>query len=76
MALFGAVAFYSYRQKWQEVLDSAVTLMFIAFCNIILLLNIPNKVDDLLYPLIAFAGVMMSLRIRASMMKVVTSLSL
>ncbi|UNT54486.1 DUF2339 domain-containing protein [Lysinibacillus capsici] len=76
MALFGAVAFYSYRQKWQEVLDSAVTLMFIAFCNMILLLNIPNKVDDLLYPLIAFAGVMMSLRIRASMMKVVTSLSL
>lgn len=76
MALFGAVAFYSYRQKWQEVLDSAVTLVFITFCNMILLLNIPNKVDDLLYPLIAFAGVMMSLRIRASMMKVVTSLSL
>ena len=76
MVLFGALAFYSYRQKWQEVLDSAVTLAFITFCNMILLLNIPNKVDDLLYPLIAFAGVMMSLRIRASIMKVVTSLSL
>jgi len=36
-------------------------------------MNIPDKVDDLLYPLIAFAGVMMSLRLRASMMKVVTS---
>lgn len=76
MVLFGALAFYSYRQKWQEILDSAVTLAFITFCNMILLLNIPNKVDDLLYPLIAFAGVMMSLRIRASIMKVVTSLSL
>lgn len=76
IVLFGALAFYSYRQKWQEVLDSAVTLAFITFCNMILLLNIPNKVDDLLYPLIAFAGVMMSLRIRASIMKVVTSLSL
>ncbi|MEE3807148.1 MULTISPECIES: DUF2339 domain-containing protein [Lysinibacillus] len=73
MALFGAVALYSYRQKWQEVLDSAVTLAFITLCNTILLMNIPNKVDDLLYPMIAFAGVMMSLRLRASMMKVVSS---
>ncbi|WCH48897.1 DUF2339 domain-containing protein [Lysinibacillus sp. OF-1] len=76
MALFGAVALYSYRQKWQEVLDSAVTLAFITLCNTILLMNIPNKVDDLLYPMIAFAGVMMSLRLRASMMKVVSSLVL
>ncbi|WP_155590363.1 DUF2339 domain-containing protein [Lysinibacillus cavernae] len=76
IGLFGALAFYSYRQKWQEVFDSAVTLAFITLCNTILLMNIPNKVDDLLYPLIAFAGVMMSLRIRASMMKVVTSFSL
>lgn len=73
MALFGAVVLYSYRQKWQEVLDSAVTLAFITLCNTILLMNIPNKVDDLLYPMIAFAGVMMSLRLRASMMKVVSS---
>ncbi|UZN00468.1 hypothetical protein OL548_13370 [Lysinibacillus sp. MHQ-1] len=42
-------------------------------CNTVLIMNIPDKVDDLLYPLIAFAGVMMSLRLRASMMKVVTS---
>ncbi|WP_431811292.1 DUF2339 domain-containing protein [Lysinibacillus sp. FW12] len=73
MILFGAIAFYSYRKNWQEVLDSAVTLAFITLCNTVLLMNLPNNIDDLLYPLIIFAGVMMSLRIRASIMKVVTS---
>jgi len=73
IGLFAALALYSYRQKWQEVFDSALTLAFITLCNTILIMNIPNKVDDLLYPLIAFAGVMISLRLRASMMKVVTS---
>ncbi|WP_240186111.1 DUF2339 domain-containing protein [Lysinibacillus fusiformis] len=73
IGLLIALAFYSHRQKWQEVFDSAITLAFIAVCNTILIMNIPDKVDDLLYPLIAFAGVMMSLRLHASMMKVVTS---
>ncbi len=73
IGLLIALAFYSHRQKWQEVFDSAITLAFIAVCNTLLIMNIPDKVDDLLYPLIAFAGVMMSLRLRASMMKVVTS---
>lgn len=73
IGLLIALAFYSHRQKWQEVFDSAITLAFIAVCNTILIMNIPDKVDDLLYPLIAFAGVMMSLRLNASMMKVVTS---
>ncbi|MFJ7696620.1 DUF2339 domain-containing protein [Lysinibacillus fusiformis] len=73
IGLLIALAFYSHRQKWQEVFDSTITLAFIAVCNTILIMNIPDKVDDLLYPLIAFAGVMMSLRLHASMMKVVTS---
>lgn len=72
--LFIVIAGYGYKQKWQEAFDSAVTLAFITLCNTLLIMNIPEKVDDLLLPFILFAGVMMSLRLRASMMKVVSSI--
>lgn len=72
--LFIVIAGYGYKQKWQEAFDSAVTLAFITLCNTLLIMNIPEKVDDLLLPFILFAGVMMSLRIRASVMKVVSSI--
>ncbi|TKI71604.1 DUF2339 domain-containing protein [Lysinibacillus mangiferihumi] len=71
--LFIVIAGYGYKQKWQEAFDSAVTLAFITLCNTLLIMNIPEKVDDLLLPFILFAGVMMSLRLRASVMKVVSS---
>ncbi|WP_107922977.1 DUF2339 domain-containing protein [Lysinibacillus parviboronicapiens] len=74
LSLFVAVASYGYKQKWQEAFDSAVTLAFITLCNTLLIMNMPDKVDDLLLPLMTFAGVMISLRLRASMMKVVSSL--
>ncbi|MFJ7667510.1 DUF2339 domain-containing protein [Lysinibacillus sp. NPDC097195] len=72
--LFVTVASYGYKQKWQEAFDSAVTLAFITLCNTLLVMNLPEKVDDLLLPLITFAGVMMSLRLRISLMKVVSSI--
>lgn len=72
--LFIVIAGYGYKQKWQEAFDSAVTLAFITLCNTLLIMNLPEKVDDLLLPFILFAGVMMSLRLRASMMKVVSSI--
>ncbi len=72
--LFIVIAGYGYKQKWQEAFDSAVTLAFITLCNTLLIMNIPEKADDLLLPFILFAGVMMSLRLRASMMKVVSSI--
>ncbi|UDK95989.1 DUF2339 domain-containing protein [Lysinibacillus sphaericus] len=72
--LFIVIAGYGYKQKWQEAFDSAVTLAFITLCNTLLIMNIPEKVDDLLLPFILFAGVMMSLRLRASVMKVVSSI--
>lgn len=72
--LFIVIAGYGYKQKWQEAFDSAVTLAFITLCNTLLIMNIPEKVDDLLLPFILFAGVMMSLRLRASKMKVVSSI--
>ncbi|MFJ7730314.1 DUF2339 domain-containing protein [Lysinibacillus sp. NPDC097231] len=72
--LFAALAGYGYKQKWQEAFDSAVTLAFITLCNTLLVMSLPEKVDHLLFPFIAFAGVMMSLRLRASLMKVVGSL--
>jgi len=71
--LFVTVAGYSYKQKWQEAFDSAVTLAFITLCNTVLIMNLPEKVDDLLLPFMTFAGVMMSLRLRASLMKIVSS---
>ncbi|MET4559036.1 hypothetical protein ABIA69_000179 [Lysinibacillus parviboronicapiens] len=74
LSLFVAVASYGYKQKWQEAFDSAVTLAFITLCNTLLIMNMPDKVDDLLLPLMTFAGVMISLRLRVSMMKVVSSL--
>ena len=75
VSLFAAVAGYGYKQKWQEAFDSAVTLAFITLCNMLLVMNLPGGVDQLLIPFITFAGVMMSLRLRASMMKVVGSFS-
>ncbi|QDQ01887.1 DUF2339 domain-containing protein [Lysinibacillus fusiformis] len=74
LSLFVAVASYGYKQKWQEAFDSAVTLAFITLCNTLLVMNMPEKVDELLLPFMTFAGVMISLRLRASMMKVVSSL--
>jgi len=71
--LFASLAGYGYRQKWQEAFDSAITLAFITLCNTLLVMNIPEKVEDLLLPFIAFTGVMMSLRLRASLMKVISS---
>ncbi|KOS62781.1 DUF2339 domain-containing protein [Lysinibacillus agricola] len=71
--LFAVLAGYGYKQKWQEAFDSAVTLAFITLCNTLLVMNLPEKVDHLLIPFIIFAGVMMGLRLRASMMKVVGS---
>lgn len=75
VCLFAALAGYGYKQKWQEAFDSAVTLAFITLCNTLLVMNFPEKVDHLLIPFITFAGVMMSLRLRVSMMKVVSSFS-
>ncbi|MFB7155450.1 DUF2339 domain-containing protein [Lysinibacillus sp. NPDC056232] len=75
VSLFAALAGYGYKQKWQEAFDSAVTLAFITLCNTLLVMNLPGGVDQLLIPFITFAGVMMSLRLRASMMKVVGSFS-
>lgn len=72
--LFATLAGYGYRQKWQEAFDSAITLAFITLCNTLLVMKIPEKVEDLLLPFIAFTGVMMSLRLRASLMKVVSSI--
>lgn len=72
--LFIVIAGYGYKQKWQEAFDSAVTLAFITLCNTLLIMNLPEKVDDLLLPFILFAGVMMSLRLRVSVMKVVSSI--
>lgn len=73
VGLFTALAGYGYKQKWQEAFDSAVTLAFITLCNTLLVMNLPVNVDQLLIPFIIFAGVMMSLRLRVSMMKVVGS---
>ncbi|WP_427109718.1 DUF2339 domain-containing protein [Lysinibacillus xylanilyticus] len=73
VGLFTALAGYGYKQKWQEAFDSAVTLAFITICNTLLVMNLPVNVDQLLIPFITFAGVMMSLRLRVSMMKVVGS---
>ncbi|MCL1702765.1 bZIP transcription factor [Lysinibacillus sp. Bpr_S20] len=75
VCLFAALAGYGYKQKWQEAFDSAVTLAFMTLCNTLLVMNLPEKVDYLLIPFITFAGVMMSLRLRISMMKVVSSFS-
>lgn len=72
--LFVTVASYGYKQKWQEAFDSAVTLAFITLCNTLLVMNLPEKVDDLLLPFVTFAGVMMSLRLRVSLMKVFSSI--
>ena len=73
LGLFLGLAFYGHRHKLQEAFDVAGTLAIVTLLNVLLLMNLPNDVDRLLIPFSAFVGVMIALRLRASVMKTVNS---
>lgn len=73
LGLFLGLAFYGHRHKLQEAFDVAGTLAIVTLLNVLLVMNLPNDVDRLLIPFSAFVGVMIALRLRASVMKAVNS---
>lgn len=75
LGLFLGLAFYGRRHKLQEAFDVAGTLALVTLLNVLLVMNLPNAIDHLLLPFSAFVGVMIALRLRASVMKVVQSIT-
>lgn len=73
LGLFLGMTFYGYRHELQETLDVAGTLAILTLLNVLLVMNLPDNVERLLLPFSAFAGVMIALRLRASVMKVIQS---
>lgn len=71
--LFLGMTLYGHRHKLQEAFDVAGTLAILTLLNVLLVMNLPDDVDRLLLPFSAFAGVMIALRLRASVMKVAHS---
>ena len=73
LGLFLGVAFYGHRHKMKDAFDVAGALTLITLLNILLVLNLPSDVDQLLLPFSTFIGLMVALRLRASVMKIVQS---
>ena len=73
LGLFLGLAFYGHRHKLQEAFDVAGTLAIVTLLNVLLVMNLPNDVDRLLLPFSAFVGIMIALRLRASVMKAINS---
>ncbi|MFJ7735063.1 DUF2339 domain-containing protein [Lysinibacillus sp. NPDC097287] len=71
--LFIGMTFYGHQHKLQEAFDVAGTLAILTLLNVLLVMNLPDDVDRLLLPFSAFVGVMIALRLRASVMKVINS---
>lgn len=73
LGLFLGLAFYGHRHEMQEAFDVAGALAIVTLLNILLVLNLSSDVDRLLLPFSAFVGLMIALRLRASVMKIVQS---
>ncbi|KOS69326.1 hypothetical protein AEA09_12655 [Lysinibacillus contaminans] len=73
LGLFVGLAFYGHRHKMQEAFDVAGTLAIVTLLNILIVMNLPSDVERLLLPFSAFVGVMIAMRLRASVMKAINS---
>ena len=73
LGLFVGLAFYGHRHKMQEAFDVAGTLAIFTLLNILIVMNLPSDVERILLPFSAFVGVMIAIRLRASVMKVINS---
>ena len=73
LGLFLGLVYFGCKRERREVFDVASTLAMLTIFNLLLVLNLTSEAERLLLPLSAFVGVMIALRLRASMMLVVQS---
>lgn len=68
--LFAGVAFYSYKNTLSRVVDVLGTLSLLVFFNVLVQINLSEHATDLIYPFSSFIGLLLALRLRASLMKI------
>lgn len=71
--LFTVGAFIAFRRTLPQVVDVLGTLSLLTFLNVVMTLNLGEEATIILYPLSAFIGLIIALRLRASLMKVTYS---
>lgn len=71
--LFLGVSLYSYKHTLSPVVDVLGTLSLLALFNVLVEVNLTEHVEDIIYPLSSFAGLLLALRLRASLMKITYS---
>ncbi|WP_332651684.1 DUF2339 domain-containing protein [Lysinibacillus sp. 54212] len=74
LAIYSGVAYIAYKEQRTRVLDVTGTVAFLAFIFALVTLDLSNEVQILLFGFVSFAGIMLGLRLRASIMKVSYSL--
>ncbi|MEG0450119.1 MAG: DUF2339 domain-containing protein, partial [Lysinibacillus sp.] len=72
--LFLGVSFFAYKKDQRRVFDLFGTIGFLAFLNALLMMNILEEFAVILYPLTTFMGLLLAIRLRASLMKVTYSM--
>ena len=75
LVIYSMTAFVAYKQHLQHVVDIVATLAFLAFIFMIGTFDLSDDVLILLFGFVAFSGIMLGLRLRATVMKITYSLS-
>ena len=75
LVIYSITAFVAYKERLQHVVDVAATVAFLAFIFMIVTFDLSDEVLILLFGFVAFSGIMLGMRLRATFMKVTYSLS-
>ncbi|MGM9944943.1 MAG: DUF2339 domain-containing protein [Lysinibacillus sp.] len=75
LVIYSITAFVAYKERLQHVVDVAATVAFLAFIFMLVTFDLSDEVLILLFGFIAFSGIMLGMRLRATVMKVTYSLS-
>lgn len=75
LVIYSMTAFVAYKQRLQHVVDVVATIAFLAFILMMGTFDLSDDVLILLFGFVAFSGIMLGLRLRATVMKITYSLA-
>ena len=75
LVIYSITALVAYKEHLQHVVDVAATVTFLAFIFMMMTFNLSDEMLILLFSFIAFSGVMLGMRLRATVMKITYSLA-
>lgn len=75
LVIYSMTAFVAYKQRLQQVVDVVATIAFLAFIFMMGTFDLSDDVLILLFGFVAFSGIMLGLRLRATVMKITYSLA-